>query len=108
MAEQDVVAGHCRHGRRFAHALPSGYFFPCRKWARCVCRRNGRYASGHARECPGTLQWGEMQPGITLRDLVHAIPLQAIKDGHLTVAKEGKKNIFSGRILEIEGLGHLK
>eukprot|EP00944_MAST-04C_sp_MAST-4C-sp1_P011890 g11890.t1 len=51
---------------------------------------------------------GEMQPGITLRDLVHAIPLQAIKDGHLTVAKEGKKNIFSGRILEIEGLGHLK
>ena len=51
---------------------------------------------------------GTMQPGITLRDLVHAIPLQAIKEGHLTVAKEGKKNIFSGRILEIEGLGHLK
>ena len=51
---------------------------------------------------------GEMQPGITLRDLVHAIPLQAIKEGHLTVAKEGKKNIFSGRVLEIEGLGHLK
>ena len=50
---------------------------------------------------------GEMQPGITLRDLVHAIPYQAIQDGHLTVAKEGKKNIFSGRILEIEGLGHL-
>jgi aconitate hydratase 2/2-methylisocitrate dehydratase len=47
---------------------------------------------------------GEMQPGITLRDLVHAIPYQAIKDGHLTVAKAGKKNIFSGRILEIEGL----
>ena len=50
---------------------------------------------------------GEMQPGITLRDLVHAIPYQAIQDGHLTVAKEGKKNVFSGRILEIEGLGHL-
>ena len=47
---------------------------------------------------------GEMQPGITLRDLVHAIPLQAIKAGHLTVEKTGKKNIFSGRILEIEGL----
>ena len=47
---------------------------------------------------------GEMQPGITLRDLVHAIPYQAIKDGHLTVAKEGKKNIFSGRILEVQGL----
>ena len=50
---------------------------------------------------------GKMQPGITLRDLVHAIPLQAIKDGHLTVEKKGKKNVFSGRILEIEGLEHL-
>ena len=47
---------------------------------------------------------GQMQPGITLRDLVHAIPYQAIQDGHLTVEKKGKKNIFSGRILEIEGL----
>ena len=45
-----------------------------------------------------------MQPGVTLRDLVNAIPYQAIKDGLLTVAKEGKKNIFSGRIIEIEGL----
>ena len=51
---------------------------------------------------------GTMQPGITLRDLVHAIPYYAIKEGHLTVAKQGKKNIFSGRILEIEGLSHLK
>ncbi len=51
---------------------------------------------------------GEMQPGITLRDLVHAIPLYAIKSGLLTVAKAGKKNIFSGRILEIEGLPNLK
>lgn len=50
---------------------------------------------------------GERQDGITLRDLVHAIPLQAIKDGHLTVEKAGKKNIFSGRILEIEGLPDL-
>jgi aconitate hydratase 2/2-methylisocitrate dehydratase len=50
---------------------------------------------------------GKMQPGITLRDLVHAIPYQAIKDGHLTVEKKGKKNVFSGRILEIEGLEHL-
>lgn len=50
---------------------------------------------------------GKMQPGITLRDLVHAIPYQAIKEGHLTVEKKGKKNIFSGRILEIEGLEHL-
>ncbi|GAB3106469.1 bifunctional aconitate hydratase 2/2-methylisocitrate dehydratase [Aestuariicella hydrocarbonica] len=47
---------------------------------------------------------GKMQPGITLRDLVHAIPYQAIKDGYLTVEKKGKKNIFSGRVLEIEGL----
>jgi aconitate hydratase 2/2-methylisocitrate dehydratase len=51
---------------------------------------------------------GQMQPGITLRDLVHAIPLFAIKQGLLTVAKQGKKNEFSGRVLEIEGLPDLK
>lgn len=51
---------------------------------------------------------GQMQPGITLRDLVHAIPLYAIRAGLLTVAKAGKKNVFSGRILEIEGLPDLK
>lgn len=50
---------------------------------------------------------GEMQPGITLRDLVHAIPLYGIKQGLLTVEKKGKKNAFSGRILEIEGLTDL-
>lgn len=51
---------------------------------------------------------GKMQPGVTLRDLVHAIPLYAIKAGLLTVAKKGKINEFSGRILEIEGLPDLK
>ncbi|MFZ1224763.1 MAG: bifunctional aconitate hydratase 2/2-methylisocitrate dehydratase, partial [Dokdonella sp.] len=51
---------------------------------------------------------GELQPGVTLRDLVNAIPLYAIKAGLLTVEKKGKKNIFSGRILEIEGLPDLK
>ncbi|WP_296871201.1 bifunctional aconitate hydratase 2/2-methylisocitrate dehydratase [Tibeticola sp.] len=51
---------------------------------------------------------GQMQPGVTLRDLVHAIPLYAIKQGLLTVEKKGKKNIFSGRILEIEGLPDMK
>ncbi|MCK6437200.1 bifunctional aconitate hydratase 2/2-methylisocitrate dehydratase [Rivihabitans pingtungensis] len=51
---------------------------------------------------------GTMQPGITLRDLVNAIPLYAIRAGLLTVEKKGKKNIFSGRILEIEGLPDLK
>ncbi|MFI8608816.1 bifunctional aconitate hydratase 2/2-methylisocitrate dehydratase [Pseudomonas sp. NPDC077649] len=50
---------------------------------------------------------GKMQPGITLRDLVHAIPYYAIQKGLLTVEKKGKKNIFSGRILEIEGLDNL-
>ena len=50
---------------------------------------------------------GEMQPGITLRDLVHAIPLYGIKQGLLTVEKKGKKNAFSGRVLEIEGLENL-
>ena len=51
---------------------------------------------------------GSIQPGITLRDLVHAIPYFAIKEGLLTVSKENKVNVFSGRILEIEGLEHLK
>lgn len=51
---------------------------------------------------------GEMQPGITLRDLVNAIPYAAIQAGTLTVAKKGKKNVFSGRVLEIEGLPDLK
>ncbi len=51
---------------------------------------------------------GTMQPGITLRDMVNAIPYQAIQDGLLTVEKKGKKNIFSGTIIEIEGLPDLK
>lgn len=51
---------------------------------------------------------GQMQPGITLRDLVNAIPYAGIQQGLLTVAKEGKENVFSGRILEIEGLPDLK
>jgi len=51
---------------------------------------------------------GELQPGITLRDLVNAIPYFAIQKGLLTVEKKGKKNIFNGRILEIEGLPNLK
>ena len=50
---------------------------------------------------------GKRQPGVTLRDLVHAIPLYAIKQGLLTVEKSGKKNAFSGRVLEIEGLEDL-
>jgi aconitate hydratase 2/2-methylisocitrate dehydratase len=51
---------------------------------------------------------GEIQPGVTLRDLVNSIPYFAIKRGHLTIGKKGKKNIFNGRILEIEGLPDLK
>jgi len=51
---------------------------------------------------------GELQPGITLRDLVNAIPYEAIRRGLLTVEKKGKKNIFAGRVLEIEGLPKLK
>ena len=51
---------------------------------------------------------GQMQPGITLRDLVNAIPYEAIKQGTLTVGKQGKQNVFNGRILEIEGLPDLK
>ena len=51
---------------------------------------------------------GKMQPGITLRDLVNSIPYAALRSGDLTLEKKGKKNIFSGRILEIEGLPDLK
>jgi len=51
---------------------------------------------------------GKMQPGVTLRDLVNAIPYAAIKEGTLTVGKTGKRNVFNGRILEIEGLPDLK
>ena len=51
---------------------------------------------------------GQMQPGITLRDLVNAIPYKAIQEGLLTVEKKGKKNVFAGRVLEIEGLEDLK
>ena len=51
---------------------------------------------------------GELSPGITLRDLVNAIPLFAIKKGLLTVEKENKKNVFNGKIMEIEGLPNLK
>ncbi|HKO91669.1 MAG TPA: bifunctional aconitate hydratase 2/2-methylisocitrate dehydratase [Polyangiaceae bacterium] len=51
---------------------------------------------------------GKLQPGVTLRDLVNAIPWVAIQSGDLTIAKQGKKNIFSGRIIEIEGLPDLK
>ncbi|NOS98143.1 MAG: bifunctional aconitate hydratase 2/2-methylisocitrate dehydratase [Methylotenera sp.] len=51
---------------------------------------------------------GTMQPGITLRDLVNAIPYAAIQEGNLTVGKTGKKNVFNGRVLEIEGLPDLK
>jgi aconitate hydratase 2/2-methylisocitrate dehydratase len=51
---------------------------------------------------------GTMQPGITLRDLVNAIPYAAIQEGNLTVGKTGKMNVFNGRILEIEGLPDLK
>jgi len=51
---------------------------------------------------------GELQPGVTLRDVVNAIPYVAIQKGMLTVEKQNKKNIFSGRIMEIEGLPDLK
>ena len=66
---------------------------------RCGTRRN---AIRHARVSSCQFE-GTLQPGITLRDLVNAIPYAAIQRGLLTVAKEGKKNVFSGKILEIEG-----
>ncbi|MEZ5589915.1 MAG: bifunctional aconitate hydratase 2/2-methylisocitrate dehydratase [Gammaproteobacteria bacterium] len=50
---------------------------------------------------------GEMQPGITLRDLVNSIPYEALKRGLLTIEKKGKKNVYNGRVIEIEGLPNL-
>ena len=97
-----------RHRRRQPHPLPDRHLLP------------GRLRPGRLRRAPpASCRWtcpssvlvrfkGEMQPGITLRDLVNAIPLYAIKQGLLTVEKKGKKNVFNGRILEIEGLPDLK
>ncbi|MCW3207161.1 bifunctional aconitate hydratase 2/2-methylisocitrate dehydratase [Escherichia coli] len=89
------------------YPFPDRHFFPGGFWSVAFAGRNRRNAAGYAGIRSGALQ-GKMQPGITLRDLVHAIPLYAIKQGLLTVEKKGKKNIFSGRILEIEGLPDLK
>jgi aconitate hydratase 2/2-methylisocitrate dehydratase len=107
LAEPPAAAGYRRHRRRLAHPFPDRHLLPGRFRPGRLCRRHRRHAAGHAGIRAGPLQ-GQMQPGITLRDLVNAIPLYAIKAGLLTVEKKGKKNVFSGRILEIEGLPNLK
>jgi hypothetical protein len=73
-----------------------------------LCRRHRRHAPGHARIGAGPKFSGSLQPGVTLRDVVNAIPWVAIQQGLLTVEKANKKNIFNGRIMEIEGLPDLK
>jgi aconitate hydratase 2 / 2-methylisocitrate dehydratase len=88
--------------------FPDRHQLPRRLRAGGVRGGDRLHAAGHA----GIESWcasrARLQPGITLRDLVNAIPYAAIQSGLLTVAKEGKKNVFSGRILEIEGLPDLK
>jgi aconitate hydratase 2/2-methylisocitrate dehydratase len=108
LAQPPAAAGYRRHRRRLAHPLPDRHLLPGRFRPGRLCRRHRRHAAGHAGIGAGALQGHKMQPGITLRDLVNAIPYYAIKQGLLTVEKKGKKNIFSGRILEIEGLPDLK
>jgi aconitate hydratase 2/2-methylisocitrate dehydratase len=109
LAQPPAAARHRRHRRRLAHALPDRHLVPGRLRPRRLRRGDRRHAARHAGI--GAVRFkGKMQEqrGITLRDLVNAIPFYAIKQGLLTVAKQGKKNIFSGRILEIEGLPDLK
>jgi aconitate hydratase 2/2-methylisocitrate dehydratase len=108
LAEPPAAARYRRHRRRLAHPLPDRHFLPGRLRPGRLCRRHRRDAAGHAGIGAGALQGQAAGPGVTLRDLVNAIPYYAIKAGLLTVEKKGKKNIFSGRILEIEGLPDLK
>jgi aconitate hydratase 2/2-methylisocitrate dehydratase len=107
LAEPPAAAGYRRYRRRLAHPFPDRHLLPGRFRSGRLCRRHRRHAAGHAGIRAGPLQ-GQDAGRITLRDLVNAIPLYAIKAGLLTVEKKGKKNVFSGRILEIEGLPILK
>jgi aconitate hydratase 2/2-methylisocitrate dehydratase len=105
LAEPPAAAGHRRHRWRLPHPLPDRHLLPGRFRPGGLRRRHRRDAAGHAGIRAGPLQGHDAATrGITLRDLVNAIPLYAIKAGLLTVEKKGKKNVFSGRILEIEGL----
>ena len=87
--------------------FPYGYIVSCWFWSGCNLQLQQVFMPLDVPESVLVKFTGKMQSGITLRDLVHAIPYYAIKQGLLTVEKKGKKNIFSGQILEIEGLENL-
>ena len=99
LAEPHVAPGYGGHGRRLPYPLSYGHLVSRRIRAGGLRSGDRGYALGHARIRSGPFK-GEMQPGVTLRDLVHAIPYYAIQQGLLTVEKKGKKNIFSGKILK--------
>ena len=107
LAEPPAAARHRGHRRRQPHALSVGISFPAGSGLVAFAAATGVMPLDMPESVLVRFK-GKLQPGVTLRDLVNAIPLYAIKAGLLTVEKKGKKNIFSGRILEIEGLPDLK
>ncbi len=107
VAQPPAAARYRRHFRRQPHPFPIGISFPFGSGLFAFAASTGVMPLDMPESVLVRFS-GKLQPGVTLRDLVNAIPLYAIKQGLLTVAKAGKKNIFSGRILEIEGLPDLK
>ena len=105
LAQSHVIAGYGRH-QRFSHSFPDRYLISAGSGLVAFAAATGVMPLDMPESVLVRFK-GEMQAGVTLRDLVHAIPLFAIKQGLLTVEKTGKKNSFSGRILEIEGLENL-
>ena len=108
VAEPHAAARHRRHRRRLPHPLPARHFLPGRLRPRRLRRGHRHDAARHAGIACWCASRARCSPGITLRDLVNAIPYAAIQRGLLTVEKKGKKNVFSGAILEIEGLPDLE
>ena len=108
LAQPHAAARHRGHRRRFAHPFPDRHLLPGRLRPGGVCRGHRRDAAGHAGDRCWCALKARCSPASPCAIWCIAIPLYAIKAGLLTVEKKGKKNIFSGRILEIEGLPDLK
>ena len=107
VVKPNATPGHRWNRWRFAYQISNRNFFPSRVRGWWLAAATGVMPLDMPESVLVRFK-GEMQPGITLRDLVNAIPYAALKSGDLTIEKKGKKNIFSGRILEIEGLPNLK
>ncbi len=108
LAEPPAAAGYRRHRRRLAHPLPDRHLLPGRFRPGRLCRRHRRHAARHAGIRAGALQGQDAGPASPCATWSTPFRYYAIKAGLLTVEKKGKKNVFSGRILEIEGLPDLK